>query len=103
MKLRFASPYFFPEHYIESIDYILIMSVYPGFGGQSFIQDTLNSMRRLCDLRKDRDILIGVDGGVNLKTIDTVYNTVIDITIVGSGLYKADNIINRFKELEYQK
>ena len=46
-----------------------------------------------------KDILIGVDGGVNLKTIDRVYNTGIDITIVGSGLYGADNIQDRYKHL----
>ena len=85
--------------YINNIDYILIMSVYPGFGGQSFIQDTLDSMRKLSELRKDREFLIGVDGGVNLKTINAVYNTGVDITIVGSGLYKAPNIKERFDEL----
>ena len=85
--------------YINNIDYILIMSVYPGFGGQSFIQDTLDSMRKLSELRKDREFLIGVDGGVNLETINAVYNTGVDITIVGSGLYKAPNIKERFDEL----
>jgi pentose-5-phosphate-3-epimerase len=48
-------------------------------------------------------ITIGVDGGVNLSTIDRVYDTGIDVTVVGSGLYKADNIIDRFKELENQR
>ena len=85
--------------YINNIDYILIMSVHPGFGGQSFIQDTLDSMRKLSELRKNREFLIGVDGGVNLKTINAVYNTGVDITIVGSGLYKAPNIKERFDEL----
>ena len=85
--------------YIDSIDYILVMSVFPGFGGQSFILETLDTMKKLIDLRWDRDILIGVDGGVNLKTIRSVYNTGVDITIVGSGLYKAKSIKNRFNEL----
>ena len=48
-------------------------------------------------------VTIGVDGGVNLKTIDKVYNTGVDVTIVGSGLYKAKNIVDRFKELENKK
>ena len=85
--------------YLDFIDYILVMSVYPGFGGQSFIEDTLLSMEKLCTLREDRDILIGVDGGVNLSTIKKVYDTGIDVTIVGSGLYKAPNIKERFDEL----
>ena len=56
-------------------------------------------MRKLVDLREDRDILIGVDGGVNIDTIAQVYETGVDVTIVGSGLYKADSIKDRFSEL----
>ena len=85
--------------FIDSIDYILVMSVFPGFGGQSFISETLDTMRKLVDLREDRDILIGVDGGVNIDTIAQVYETGVDVTIVGSGLYKADSIKDRFSEL----
>ena len=87
------------KKYINDIDYILVMSVFPGFGGQSFIENTLESMKRLDELRGDRDILIGVDGGVNLKTISRVYDTGVDVTIVGSGLYKAPDIKERFYEL----
>ncbi len=85
--------------YIDQLDYILVMSVFPGFGGQSFIEDTLITMKKLVEMRENRKILIGVDGGVNLTTIRKVYETGIDITIVGSGLYKAENIKQRFDEL----
>jgi|TARA_B100001250_G_C19760132_1_gene772030 ribulose-phosphate 3-epimerase len=85
--------------YKNHLDYILIMSVFPGFGGQSFIESTLDTMRFLKDNTSDSNILIGVDGGVNIKTIDRVYDTGIDITIVGSGLYGADNINERYKQL----
>ena len=85
--------------YKKHLDYILIMSVFPGFGGQSFIESTLDTMRFLKDNTSDSNILIGVDGGVNIKTIDRVYDTGIDITIVGSGLYGADNINERYKQL----
>ena len=85
--------------YIDYLDYILVMSVFPGFGGQSFIKETLDTMKRLIEIRKNRKILIGVDGGVNLKTIKAVYDTGIDVTIVGSGLYKAKDIDGRFNEL----
>ena len=85
--------------YIDHLDYILIMSVFPGFGGQTFIYNTLETMKSLADITKNKDILLGVDGGVNIKTIDDVYSTGIDITIVGSGLYGADNILERYKQL----
>ena len=95
------------EKYLDILDYILIMSVSPGFGGQGFIEETLLKMELthdMCIKNNYRDkIMIGVDGGVNLKTIDRVYDTGVDVTIVGSGLYKAENIIDRFKELENKK
>ena len=95
------------EEFIDILDYILIMSVSPGFGGQGFIEDTLLKMKlthEMCIKNDCRNkIKIGVDGGVNLSTIDKVYDTGIDVTVVGSGLYKADNIIDRFKELENQR
>ena len=85
--------------YADNLDYILIMSVFPGFGGQSFIDSTLDTMRFLKKNTLGSDIIIGVDGGVNLKTIDQVYDTGIDVTIVGSGLYGADNIKERYNKL----
>ena len=95
------------EEFLDILDYILIMSVSPGFGGQGFIEKTLLKMKSINEMCIDnhcRDkIIIGVDGGVNLTTIDKVYDTGVDVTVVGSGLYKSENIIDRFKELENQK
>ena len=92
------------DDYIDILDYILIMSVSPGFGGQGFIEDTLLKMKdidMLCKAKgRRKEIVLGVDGGVNLTTIDRVYDTGVDVTVVGSGLYKAPDIIGRFKELE---
>ena len=85
--------------YLDYLDYILIMSVYPGFGGQSFIESTLEKIKILSKICKDKSILIGVDGGVNLSTIDRVYDHGADVTIVGSGLFKADDIQKRYTEL----
>ena len=85
--------------YFNYLDYVLIMSVFPGFGGQSFIDSTLEKMSSLVKLTKDFDILIAVDGGVNLKTIDKIYNTGIDITIIGSALYGAENVEKRYYQL----
>ena len=84
---------------LNYLDYILIMSVYPGRGGQSFIPGTLRKMENIVKMREDRNITIGVDGGVNLKTISQVYDTGIDVTIVGSGLFKSANISQRYKDL----
>ena len=75
------------------------MSVFPGFGGQSFINETLDKMKKIKNLTKDHNIIIGVDGGVNIDTINKVYNTGIDVTIVGSGLYGAKDIKKRYNRL----
>ena len=83
----------------DYLDYILIMSVSPGKGGQSFIPKTLNKMKNIVSLRADRKIIIGVDGGINLKTISSVFATNIDISIIGSGLFHTTDIIQRFREL----
>lgn len=87
------------KKYLDYLDYILIMSVYPGFGGQSFIVDTLEKMKSIVELTKQNDIKIGVDGGVNLSTINDIYSTGIDITIAGSALYGATNIKTRYSDL----
>ncbi len=84
---------------LDYLDYILIMSVYPGKGGQTFISETLKKMNNIVSMRGERNITIGVDGGVNLRTISKVFATNIDIAIVGSGLFKSQNIIKRYKEL----
>jgi len=84
---------------LKHVDYILIMSVSPGRGGQAFMPDTLKKMENVVKMREDRDIAIGVDGGVNISTIRQVYETGIDITIVGSGLLDAENIPQRYQDL----
>jgi len=66
--------------YIEKVDKILIMSVEPGFGGQKFIENTVD---RIIELRnKKADILIEVDGGINDETIDKIKH-ISDIAVVG--------------------
>ena len=84
---------------LDLLDYILIMSVYPGKGGQTFITKSLKKMKNIVSMRTDRNIVIGVDGGVNIDTISAVYNTGIDMTIVGSGLFNSNNVPGRFREL----
>ncbi len=86
--------------YLSDFDYLLIMSVFPGFGGQAFIEGTLENMRQAVAARKDHGYLIAVDGGVNTGTIERVFATGIDIAVVGSSLLKAPDIPRRFRELQ---
>ena len=75
------------------------MSVFPGKGGQDFISETLHKMKNIVTMRGDRKITIGVDGGVNISTISAVFATNIDIAIVGSGIFEAQDINLRYQKL----
>jgi ribulose-phosphate 3-epimerase len=75
------------------------MSVFPGKGGQTFMKETLRKMEHIVSMRGNREIIIAVDGGVNMKTISTVFATNIDVAIIGSGLFKAQDVIQRYQEL----
>ena len=63
------------------------MSVFPGFCGQSFIESTIDSMNELVNQKNtNTNLMVAVDGGVNIKTIKKVFDTGVDVSIVGSGL-----------------
>ena len=86
--------------FIGSFDYLLIMSVFPGFGGQSFIEGTLQTMSDAVEASNASEFLVAVDGGVNLETVGKVFDTGIDMAIVGSGLFGADDIPARMRALQ---
>ena len=86
--------------FIKNLDYVLIMSVFPGFCGQSFIESTIDSMNVLVNQKnKNPNLMVAVDGGVNIKTIKKVFDTGVDVSIVGSGLLRAQDRKTRYKEL----
>lgn len=74
---------------LDIIDYVLVMSVNPGFGGQKFIPSTLHKMRRLAEIRGQRDLhyRIEVDGGVALDTISDVVRAGAEILVAGNAVF----------------
>ena len=81
------------EHLIEEIDMILIMSVNPGFGGQSFIRSSLDKIcasRRLIS-ESDRDIRLEVDGGVKIDNIAEIASAGADTFVAGSAIFGSEN------------
>ena len=77
------------EWVLEYVDYVLIMSVNPGFGGQAFISNSLDKVKTLRRLiqKKGLNALIQVDGGVNEKTIADVSDAGTDVFVAGSAIF----------------
>ncbi len=89
---------------IEDLDLVLLMSVNPGFGGQSFIEGTLNKIakvRKMID-ETGKDIRLEVDGGVNLSTIAEVAKAGADTFVAGSAIFGTDNYEDTITNLRAQ-
>ncbi len=79
------------EHVIDKVDLIVVMSVNPGFGGQSFIESQIEKIRRIRAMIGERDIDLEVDGGVNTETIKSVVEAGADVLVAGSAVFKGDD------------
>jgi ribulose-phosphate 3-epimerase len=84
-----ATPVDSLEWILEYIDYVLIMSVNPGFGGQAFIPSSIDKIKALRKQLQDRElsVLIEIDGGVNEKTIAGVASAGADVFVAGSAIF----------------
>lgn len=88
------------EYVADKLDMVLVMSVNPGFGGQSFIDNALTKIKKLDDFRKKNnlDFEIEVDGGVNLSNVREICDAGTDIIVAGSSVFGAEDIGNRVGE-----
>ena len=88
-----ATPLHYLDHVIDKLDLILLMSVNPGFGGQKFISSVLPKIKQTRELitKANKEILLEVDGGVNLDTIKDVAAAGADTFVMGSALFNSDN------------
>jgi len=90
------------EDVIKDIDLVCIMSVNPGFGGQSFIENTYDKVKQLKALitKKGASTLIEIDGGVNIYNAKALTEAGADVLVAGSFVFKADDPIATIKELK---
>ena len=74
---------------LEIVDYVLVMSVNPGFGGQTFIPSTLHKLRRLAEIRSQQGLnfRIEVDGGISLHTAADVVRAGAEILVAGNAVF----------------
>ncbi len=88
-----ATPLYYLDHTLDKVDQILLMSVNPGFGGQNFIDATLDKLatvRQMID-GSGRDIRLEVDGGVNVANIRTIAEAGADMFVAGSAIFNQPN------------
>ncbi|MCF6269761.1 MAG: ribulose-phosphate 3-epimerase [Melioribacteraceae bacterium] len=97
-----ATPVNTLDDILEFVDYILVMSVNPGFGGQSFIESSLKKIEELKKIREDKNLNyeIEIDGGVTSKNIEKISKAGCDIFVAGSSIFGEDNISAASTELK---
>ena len=90
------------EDTINDIDLVLIMSVNPGFGGQSFIENTYNKVKQLKELitRKGASTRIQIDGGVTTENAKALADAGADVLVAGSFVFKSKNPLETIKQLK---
>ena len=93
VALNPATPVSAIEWVLDELDFVLVMSVNPGFGGQSFIENSLDKVREIRKMIDARGLgtLIQIDGGVNKKTIQTIAAAGVDSFVAGSAIFGSDN------------
>lgn len=102
VALNPSTPLDMIKYVLDKLDVILIMTVNPGFGGQQFIPTMLQKIaqaREIVDQNK-KNINIQVDGGINVKNIQTINKTGANILVVGSEIFEAENPENMIKKLQ---
>ncbi len=101
ISIKPATPAFILEPILEYVDMILVMTVEPGFGGQAFIPETLESVKTLSEMIKasGRNIEIEVDGGINKDNIKLAYDAGARVFVAGSSVFKSDDAANAIAAL----
>ncbi|MBX3290790.1 MAG: ribulose-phosphate 3-epimerase [Acidobacteria bacterium] len=96
-----ATPVSMLEEAIEFADFILVMSVNPGFGGQKFISTALNKVRVLKNMIREKglDVRIEIDGGIDGSNIADVVEAGVELIVAGSAVYGKDDPAKAVREL----
>lgn len=90
------------EPYLNMIDMCLVMSVYPGFGGQKFLDRVLPKVEKLARLKKDNNYsyLIEIDGGINAETVSKAKRAGAEVLVAGNAVFSNPDMKKAIKELK---
>lgn len=93
VSLNPSTPETVLEYVLDKLDLILVMTVNPGFGGQSFIETQLEKIGRIKKMIGRRPILIEVDGGINPETAPRCIDAGADVLVAGSAVFRGSNYV----------
>lgn len=101
LVLNPATPVTYLDHVLEKLDMVLLMSVNPGFGGQSFIPYVLEKAKTVRNMINQRapHVRLQIDGGVNPQNIASIANAGVDTFVVGSALFSTPNYTDTINTL----
>ena len=85
---------------LNDIDLVCLMSVNPGFGGQSFINNTHQKIKDLSKFKKEKKFLIEIDGGVNIENSKSIIESGADVLVAGSAVFKSEEPLETIKKIK---
>jgi len=102
LALNPATPIELLSEVLEELDFVIIMTVNPGWGGQKFIPSTKSKIKRLSTVisEKNLPLLIAVDGGVKLDNLASLFELGMNIAICGSSVYSSADPISEIKKMK---
>ena len=89
------------EPYVDKVDMVLLMSVFAGYGGQKFIEETYDRIAELREImkRKNANCMIEIDGGVNLQNARKLYDAGVNVLVAGSAVFNADDPVETIHQM----
>ncbi len=91
VALNPATPLQVIEEVLDQVNLVLLMSVNPGWGGQSFLESSVSKLKRLVQLRAERSFMIQMDGGIQLNHVEFLCQQGVDGLVVGSAIFSAQD------------
>ena len=104
IALNPASPLSLLDHILDKIDFILIMSVNPGFGGQKFISNSLEKIKKCKEMIDNSGckVEIEVDGGIGIENIKSIKDAGANIFVAGSAIFNSDSYVDAIKKMKHE-
>ena len=104
IALNPASPLSLLDHVLDKIDFVLIMSVNPGFGGQKFINNSINKIKKCKEMIDNSgcNIEIEVDGGIGINNIKTIKEAGANIFVAGSAIFNSNDYQEAIKNMKQE-